>query len=397
MRILILANDFPTKNNEYTGLIFVKEQVMELSRLVNEINVVVPTPRGIEKVRERQYGVKNIRYDDYTIGNNVNVYFVKYWNPLFPLTFYRFRQEWLYLETRAVTKFLNKHNIKFDIIHAHYSWPSGAVGVRLTEKYRVPLVITEHTSQTLQRILKYQDSLAIETWKKSDAIIRVRKGDIKQISNVIGGKTPVFYIPNGFDEEKFKVIPKETARRILGLPPNRKIILNIAQMYSQVKGHEILIKAFAKVVKHCKECILVLVGDGKLRPKLEELANNLSIHDNIIFAGAKPHSEISIWMNAADIFVLPSLSEGNPTVMFESLGVGLPFVGTKVGGIPEIITSEDYGLLVEPANPEDLAEKILIALDKEWDSEKIKKYAEQFTWGNIAKRTVKVYEKTKQQ
>lgn len=55
------------------------------------------------------------------------------------------------------------------------------------------------------------------------------------------------------------------------------------------------------------------------------------------------------------------------TVMFECLGCGKPIVGTKVGGVPEIITSEDYGFLVEPANSEDLAEKILIALDKEWD------------------------------
>ena len=85
------------------------------------------------------------------------------------------------------------------------------------------------------------------------------------------------------------------------------------------------------------------------------------------------------------------MSEGNPTVMFEALGVGLPFIGTKVGGIPEIITSEDYGLLCEPANPEDLAEKILIALEKKWDKEKIRKYAQQFTWDNIVKQALKAY------
>ena len=85
------------------------------------------------------------------------------------------------------------------------------------------------------------------------------------------------------------------------------------------------------------------------------------------------------------------MSEGNPTVMFEALGVGLPFVGTAVGGVPEIITSEDYGLLCPPADPECLAEKILIALEKEWDREKIRKYAEQFTWEEIAKRVINIY------
>ena len=105
------------------------------------------------------------------------------------------------------------------------------------------------------------------------------------------------------------------------------------------------------------------------------------------------HDEIPIWMNACDLFVLPSLNEGNPTVMFECLGCGTPFVGTKVGGIPEIITSDDYGLLCEPANPGELAEKILIALDKEWDCEKIQKYAEQFTWENIVEGIMDVYKK----
>jgi glycosyltransferase involved in cell wall biosynthesis len=77
--------------------------------------------------------------------------------------------------------------------------------------------------------------------------------------------------------------------------------------------------------------------------------------------------------------------------MFETLGCGKPFVGTRVGGVPEIITSDEYGLLVEPADPKDLAGKILIALDREWDREGILRYAKQFTWGNIVKETMVIY------
>ena len=97
-------------------------------------------------------------------------------------------------------------------------------------------------------------------------------------------------------------------------------------------------------------------------------------------------------MNACDLFVLPSLNEGNPTVLPEALGCGKPFVGTKVGGVPEVITSDESGLLVEPADPEDLAGRILIALDREWDREKILTYAERYTWENIAKEIMGVYE-----
>jgi glycosyltransferase involved in cell wall biosynthesis len=77
--------------------------------------------------------------------------------------------------------------------------------------------------------------------------------------------------------------------------------------------------------------------------------------------------------------------------MFECLGCGKPFVGTKVGGIPEIITSDDYGLLVEPCDSQDLNKKIEIALDKEWDEGQIKEYAEQYQWENIAEKIQHIY------
>ena len=96
--------------------------------------------------------------------------------------------------------------------------------------------------------------------------------------------------------------------------------------------------------------------------------------------------------DATNLFVLPSLSLSIGVVQIEAMACGVPVVATRNGGSEEIIISEDYGLLCEPANPEDLAEKILIALEKEWDREKIRKYAEQFTWDNIAKKVVEVYE-----
>ena len=111
-----------------------------------------------------------------------------------------------------------------------------------------------------------------------------------------------------------------------------------------------------------------------------------------MLAGGKPHDEIPVWLNACDLFVLPSLSEGNPTVMFEAFGCGKPFVGTRVGGVPEVITSNEYGLLVDPANPDDLAEKILMALDREWNREAILACSERYTWENITKEIVSVYD-----
>ena len=113
--------------------------------------------------------------------------------------------------------------------------------------------------------------------------------------------------------------------------------------------------------------------------------------NHVKLAGGRPHNEILIWMDACDLFVLPSLSESFGVVQIEAMACGKPVVSTYNGGSEEIITSEDYGLLCEPANSEELAEKILIALDKEWDCDEIGKYAEQFTWENITEEIVSVY------
>jgi glycosyltransferase involved in cell wall biosynthesis len=85
------------------------------------------------------------------------------------------------------------------------------------------------------------------------------------------------------------------------------------------------------------------------------------------------------------------LVEGNPTVMFETLGCGKPFIGTKVGGVPEIIKSNEYGLLTEAKDVEGLAENIIKALDRDWDEEKILEYSKNFTWSNITDEVSQIY------
>jgi len=115
------------------------------------------------------------------------------------------------------------------------------------------------------------------------------------------------------------------------------------------------------------------------------------LQEHVKLIGGKPHHEIPLWMNACDIFVLLSLNEGNPSVVFECLGCGKPFVGTRVGGILEIIVPNDYGLLCEPARPLELAENILSALNKNWNSYCIKEYSTQLSWSAITRKICRIY------
>jgi len=287
-------------------------------------------------------------------------------------------------------KLIQKNRIKFDLIHAHFTWPCGYAGVRLAKEYNTPVVITLHENR--EWFLKEYHSKNEKiywTWRNADALIRVNKKDVPLLKEF---NPNVYSIPNGFNPNKFRVIDRRKARVHLGLPQDKKIIFSLGNLIER-KGFQYLIEAMKNIVKVRTDVLCLIGGSGSLEGKLKKQIKELGLQGYVKLLGYVPNEELSLWMNAADIFVLPSLSEGNPTVMFEALGVGLPFVGTTVGGVPEIITSEDYGLLCPPADPECLAEKILIALEREWNREKIRKYAKQFTWEEIAKRIWKVYQK----
>jgi glycosyltransferase involved in cell wall biosynthesis len=177
----------------------------------------------------------------------------------------------------------------------------------------------------------------------------------------------------------------------LSLEKERKIILNISRLYEE-KGQKYLIDAMKIMTEKRKDVLCFIGGSGPLKDKLQKQINDSNLQDYVKLIGFVPDELLPIWMNACDVFVLPSLAESFGIVQIEAMACGKPVVATYNGGSEEIITSEDYGFLVGPANPEELTEIVLIALDKEWDGEKILEYAESFVWENITEEILNVYE-----
>ena len=126
-----------------------------------------------------------------------------------------------------------------------------------------------------------------------------------------------------------------------------------------VKGLFNLVKAACILKEYKDKLYFIIIGEGEEKSKLIKIANDLEVLDFFFFAGQKAHEEIPLWMNASDLFVLPSLSEGLPNVVLEALSTGLPVIASNVGGINEVITEEVNGLLFKPGDPEDLAKAIL--------------------------------------
>jgi len=386
--LLIISSYFPDKKNTFIGGIFVKRQLEYIKKKFKRVEVIALTtylPKALTKLglyrhRTKQIGLRNYTYD------NVHVHFVYF--PVIPTNF--FRKYSRKIAFFIASRYIERKNIRFDIIHAHFTHPSGYVAVKLKEKYKKPTILTVHEdSSFLQNEINRNDSMLNESWKKSDFIIRVNKRDVLKLKKF---NKNVINIPNGFNKKVFHPIDKNYCREKLNLPKYKKIILSISILAEQ-KGFKYSIEAMKYVVERDKNVLYLIGGQGPLKNSLEKQIKDLGLGNYVKLIGFVPSDKISLYMNACDFFLLPSLNEGNPTVMFETIGCGKPFIGTSVGGVPEIIINNKLGILSKPRDIKTISKNVLLAFKKEWDSNYIVNYAEQFTWENIAKEILKVYEK----
>ncbi|MCC6146935.1 MAG: glycosyltransferase family 4 protein [Anaerolineaceae bacterium] len=166
----------------------------------------------------------------------------------------------------------------------------------------------------------------------------------------------IVVIPNGVDQPD---IPSERAAAVregLALQENGFLILSAGRLWAE-KGHVHLVNAMPEILRAAPNAILALAGEGALRTELEAQARSLEIAEHVRFLGTR--LDVLDWMAAADVFVLPSNSEGMPNALLEAMALGRAVVATRVGGVPEVVKDGQNGLLVPPQNPSALASAIL--------------------------------------
>jgi glycosyltransferase involved in cell wall biosynthesis len=203
-----------------------------------------------------------------------------------------------------------------------------------------------------------------------------------KMAEVGGADIPIHVIPNGVDATRFYPIPREDARRQLEIEPARRVIVAVGSLIEQ-KGHQVLIRAMADIVRRHSDVHLYILGHGPYRKALEELIETLGLNGQIHLVGKRPNEELKLWFSVADVSCLVSEREGWPNVVTESLACGTPVVATRVGGIPEIIDRPQFGILVDPT-PESVATGLEEALSRKWDREAISREVLVRTWDTVA-------------
>ena len=376
---------------------FIKDQVEIISKEFNKIYILVRYKPAAELAniipfpffKSRRKHSKRYSIDYTNKPDNVEVILVPLW--YLPLNF--FNKFLGPKHAKAVLKILKNRKIKFDIIHAHFGWSAGYAGMKVKQKYNKPLVITGHGYDVYDLPFrdKYWEKRLREVFSNADGLITVSKKN-RDCLRKLGIKKDIEVFPNGYSSSIFWYIEKKKARKILNLTDQRKILLTIGSL-EKVKGYDVLLKAILILSKKRKDFICFFIGEGSEESNIRKKISKYNLDDYVTLLGGKPHNELIYWFGACEFFIASSLHEGNPTVMFETLGCGKAFIGTHVGGIPEVINSPYYGILSQPGDEKELAENLFKALEKKWDSKKILEYSELYTWENITQKLFEIYRK----
>lgn len=377
---------------------FLRDQMVELSSNFNRTSVLIPKPYFSEMVYKNKYLTekflpiknimdiyKNTNRDSY---NNIDFFFPSYFT--LPIDYFR-KKSYKIAASKAI-KLLKTNNTKINLIHSHRLDVNSFIGVYLKEIYGCPLVLNTHGSDTYDLPFRDDEFLGFTKLMLENAnhVIAVCGSDADRLASIGINPNKVSIIPNGYNDSLFRPISIEKSRKILELPKNKKILLCVATFYD-IKGHIYLIDAMEYASRYDSNLLLILIGTGPLEPILRERIATKNLENIVIIAGWKSHKEIPLWMNACDIFILPSLNEGMPTVLPEVLACGKPVIATRVGGIPDIVSRSDLGIIVEPKDSKSLADAIIYALSQKWDNTLIKDYANQYSLKNTTEKILNVY------
>lgn len=250
----------------------------------------------------------------------------------------------------------------FSILHAHLAF-APAVAAAIAGRLLGKKVIVKFGNsgefgdiETMKNTWRGRLSMYIfRNW--ADVCIALSDDMEKEMLEAGFSRSQVIRMVNGVDVKKFSPSADKNIEKDFLRMAGRIVVLYTGRLTAQ-KALNILLTAFQRSLEVLSNLHLFLVGDGEDRSMLEALAADLGIQDNVTFI--RWVEDINPYLRGADIFVLPSLSEGISNSLLEAMSSGLPCIATRVGGTSEALGHDNhYGLLIEPGSINQLAEAII--------------------------------------
>jgi len=238
--------------------------------------------------------------------------------------------------------------VRPDIVHSHLL-DSNFYSSLACKLLSIPHISTEHGDVSFNRTPVSRIKYAVISLC-SRFIVCVSDAVKEKTNNFVFMQNKLITIHNGI---RFMESSPSSFREEFKIPALSILIGNIGNLYP-VKGQKYLVRAFAGLLlSSAVDAYLVLIGRGAELDQLQGLVDELDIpKGRVIFTGFR--NDIENILNAIDLYVQPSLSEGHPIAVLEAMSLGIPVIATAVGGIPEIIGENRFGTLVSPASWEGL-------------------------------------------
>ncbi len=239
--------------------------------------------------------------------------------------------------------------------------------------------------------------------RKYDAIITVSDEVAKStLKWYFVDKNKVYTVYNGVETDIFRPDQKQRkhTREALAILNEEKVLLFFSLVTKQ-KGLHLLIKALPTILKNNKCVKLLIVGEGEYLDEARLLVKQSGLGNYAFFTGHIPRKEASHYINASDIFIMPTLrQEGLPFSLLEAMACQKPIIASRIGGIPSVIDDGVNGLLIPPGNIEELVDKLLLLIENGDFANKLannarKKIIQKFSLEEMIERTIKVFEITK--
>ena len=297
-----------------------------------------------------------------------------------------------------IYSFLKKNYQNYDVIHVHsYLFLTSLQSALFRKIRKFPYVLHIHggvqTPQNLSSGLIEKAQLGFKnmffdkwigsfTMKTADALISVSKKDLDIIKKRFNIRhNHKYYIPNGVNTEIFNK-KKE----------NGKMFVTFIGRLSYIKGFDIFMNVIKELYKKNKDLNFLIIGKGPLKKLIKPAQKNLPI----LHSDYYPHEKMVDIYNHSKVVLITSRFEGVPTTMLESLACETPVIASNVGGIPEVITNDENGLLIENFNTKSAVTKIIDVLH---DQDKSRTFGrngrnlvlKDFSWDVITDKIEMVY------
>jgi glycosyltransferase involved in cell wall biosynthesis len=291
----------------------------------------------------------------------------------------------------------------FDLIHAHWVVPNGAMALPACWWSGLPLVVSLHGSDVFLSEKSAVFRLGARSTFGRAGAVTACSDDLARRSRALGALQAPATIPYGVSTDEFQLSPDRASRlrERLGLEKNARVVLAVGRLVHK-KGFEYLIDAAPRILAECPKVTIIIAGQGDLKGELEERARGLGVFEHVVLAGNVPRDELSAYHSLADVVAVPSVRDdagnvdGLPNVLLEGMASGSALVASDVAGIPQAVRDGTEALLVPERDPEALANAVIELLESSERRMSLGTAArararELFDWAHVGERFEEVF------